>query len=269
MDFLKDAQRATLKTNAYINDNGSSLIDLLLLLVTPLVAIDVLRQLFPTDGMVYVGMSFVYMAIYMLIPTLWLRSTVESHDPDRDFISYLGSLKTHLTNLILILVAIIFIMIPDMSVAVDSYLKDTHGIEFEYTNMTIITVLSLLFLRLSFLIPLYISGLDLSYGQALQATKGKAAALAATIIVSASPLLVFTGLYTILIVPWLIESFFSETTPKVITMILLAPAKYLSIPLIFIYSFTALAYHYANYAKQYLVMHKDDDKEPPKKEEMN
>lgn len=269
MDFLKDAQRATLKTNTYINDNGSSLIDLLLLLVTPVIALDVLRQLFTEGGIVWLGMSFLYLCLYMLIPTLWLRSTVESKDPDRDFISYLASSKTYLTNLILILVAIIYIKIPDIAAFTNQFALDSFGMELKHTKTIIVTVLSLLFLRLSFLIPLYISGLDLSYKQALEATRGKAAALAATIIVTAAPLFVFTVLYLLIITPWLVENVFHALSQDLITMILVAPAKYLAIPLIFIYSFTALAYHYANYARQYLVMNKDADKPSPKKEEMN
>jgi hypothetical protein len=269
MEFLKEAQRATLKTNTYINDNGDSLIDLLLLLVTPLVAIDVLRQLFAPDSMIWVSMTFLYISIFMLIPTLWLRSTVESKDPDRDFISYLGSSKTYLTNLILILVIITYIKMPEAANVLDGMIAAYIPQGFAYTEAVLAVISSLIFLRLSFLIPLYTSGLNLSYKQALEATKGKSLALAATIIRSALPLLIFTAIYAFFIVPWAQQTIFADASTKVITMILLAPVKYLVLPLILIYAFTALAYHYANYAKQYLVLHKDDAKKVPEKKEMH
>jgi|GEM_PF-2649286 len=269
MEFLKEAQRATLKTNTYINDNGDSLVDLLLLLVTPLVAIDVLRQFFAPDSITWIGMSFIYISIFMLIPTLWLRSTVETKDPERDLISYLGSGKTYLTNLILILVTISYLKIPDLAQFFDGLIGAYFPDGFAYTGIVLTIIMSLIFLRLSFLIPLYISGLDLSYKQALEATKGKSLALATTIIRSALPLILFAAIYALFIVPWAEQTIFAEVSSKTITMILLAPVKYLVFPLILIYAFTALAYHYANYAKQYLVMHKDDAKKPPKKKEMH
>lgn len=269
MDFFKDVKRATAKTNLYINDNGGSLIDLLLLLVTPLVAIDVLRQFFDPSGIIWIVMSFLYILVFMLIPTLWLRSTVESENPERDFISYLGSSKTHLTNLILILVTIIFIKVPEAAKLIDQAMLSTIGLEFKNTAFMIFAVFAVVCLRLSFLIPLYNSGLHLTYNQALQATRGKAMVLAATIIASAFPLILFTAVYAFFITPWLVENVFENIPQNMITMILIAPAKYLAAPLIMIYSFTALAYHYANYAKQYLVMHKDDAKAPPKKKDMH
>ncbi|MCS5597475.1 MAG: hypothetical protein NZ828_09485 [Alphaproteobacteria bacterium] len=269
MEFFKDVKRATAKTNIYINDNGGSLIDLLLLLVTPLVAIDVLRQFFDAAGYVWIAMSFLYICVFMLIPTLWLRSTVESEDPERDFVSYLGSSKTYMTNLILILITIIFIKIPEIAGMIDKALLDTSGVVFAHTALVTFVIFSLACLRLSFLIPLYNSGLNLTYSQALQATRGKAAILAATIISSAFPLILFTVIYAFFITPWLVENVFDNISRNMITMILIAPAKYLAAPLIMIYSFTALAYHYANYAKQYLVMHKDGTKAPPKKKDMH
>jgi hypothetical protein len=248
MKFLKEAQRATLKTNAYINGNGDSLIDLLLLLITPLIAIDVLRQFFLPDSLIWIAMSFFYICIFMLIPTLWLRSTVETDNPERDIISYLGCSKTYLTNLILILVTIIYIKIPEITHLLDNLINKYIASDFNYTATVLSIILSLLFLRLSFLIPLYVSGHDLSYKQALEATKNKSLVLATTIIRSAFPLILFTGIYAFFIVPWAEQTIFAEVSSKTITMILLAPVKYLVFPLILIYAVTALAYHYANYA---------------------
>ena len=86
--------------------------------------------------------------------------------------------------------------------------------------------------------------------------RGKILILVATIIKAALPLIIFSLIYGLFIMPWMVEQFFTDINPKLITMILIAPVKYLAVPLIMIYGFTALAYHYANYAKQYLVMSK-------------
>ncbi len=248
MNFLKEAQRATLKTNTYINDNGGSLIDLLLLLVTPLIAIDVLRQFFSPDSLIWIAMSFFYICVFMLIPTLWLRSTVESDDPERDMVSYLGCSKTYLANLVLILVTIAYIKIPHMAALLNSIISMYIEGGFDYTGTVLSVALSLFLLRLSFLIPLYVSGHNISYKHALQATRGKTLVLATTIIRSAFPLILFTLVYAFFLVPWAEQTIFAETSSKVITMILLAPVKYLVCPLILTYAVTALAYHYANYA---------------------
>jgi hypothetical protein len=261
MRFLKEVQRATLKTNQYINDNNGSLLDLLLLLVTPVIALDTFRQLFNSGGLFWTGLTLAYIGFFALIPTLWMRSTVENKDPERDFISYLGSPRTYLTALILILIPIAYSYIPTIAALLNTLMMQVFAYSSEYLTSLLYVLFTALILRFSFIIPLYNSGLALSSAQAFSAMRGKILILVATIINAALPLIIFSLIYGVFIMPWMVGQFFADINPKMITMILIAPVKYLAVPLIMIYGFTALAYHYANYAKQYLVMSKA---EPPK-----
>ena len=154
MRFFKEVQRATLKTNQYINDNSGSLLDLLLFLLTPIIALDVLRQLFTTGGLFWTIMTLAYIGFFALIPTLWMRSTVESQNPERDFISYLGSPRTYLTALILILIPIAYSYIPAMANMTNSLTIQTFDYSSDYLAVLLYILFTALILRFSFIIPL-------------------------------------------------------------------------------------------------------------------